>query len=87
MEVILKPIEVIVNFKKDGSVRPVRLRLIGDDTGYEVINVNRMVRYRQEKAGLAVQDIYTLTGIFEGMERMFEIKFDSGTGSWTLYRM
>lgn len=87
MEVVLKPAEVIVSFRKDGTVLPVRFRVITDDTGYETINVGKILRMRQEKVGKETHNIYTCSGVVNFRERLFELKFQENLSSWTLYRM
>lgn len=87
MEVILKAAEVIVSFKKDGTLLPLRFRVITDDTGYETINVTRILRKRQEKVGRECHNIYTCTGLINMREKIFELKYDELLGSWTLYRI
>ncbi len=87
MEVLLKPIEVVASFSKDGTLRPIRFRVITDDTGYETILVDCISRRRRERIGKVFIDIYTCLGKVMGREAPFELKYEISTGEWSLYRM
>lgn len=87
MDVLLKPIEVVASFSRDGTLRPIRFRVITDDTGYETILVSTISRRRREQIGKASLDIYTCLGSVMGRETPFELKYENTTGEWTLYRI
>lgn len=87
MEVLLKPIEVVAAFSRDGTLRPIRFRVITDDTGYETVMVKNISRRRRERAGKASIDIYTCLGSVMGRDTPFELKYEITTGEWSLYRM
>lgn len=87
MEVLLKPIEVVAAFARDGTLRPLRFRVITDDSGYATIQIKTISRRRREQAGRAAIDIYTCLGSVLGREAPLELKYEIATGEWSLYRM
>lgn len=87
MEVLLKPIEVVASFSKDGQICPLRFRVITDETGYSTVYINSISRRRRERTGKTFIDIYTCTGQVLGIEKLLELKYEISSGEWSLYRM
>lgn len=87
MEVKLNPIEIIVDFKKDGNLCPIRFRVMDDEAHYQVIHVRGVKRKWKTKVGREIFSFYSCKGIINNMDVEFELKFEPDRGQWTLYRM
>ena len=87
MEIRLNPIEVIVDFKKDGNLLPVRFRVMDDEAQYQTIYVKGIKRSWKQKFGKEIYDFYLCNGVINNVDVEFELKFESIYGQWTLYRM
>lgn len=86
MQVILRPVEMVAAFRRNGQLSPLRFRLL-TDRGYETIQIHGVQRVRREKAGLRLLDIFTCTAKVAGYDRLLELKYEVESGEWSLYRM
>lgn len=87
MEVYLRPIEAVVGFDRSGRLSPVRFRIFDDESNWTTVYIKSIVRRRREKIGREFIEIYTCTGLFNGAEKYFELRFEISTCKWSLYRM
>ena len=82
MRVLMKPIEMIAWFTKDGVLNPVRYKL--DD---KVIRVEQVTSRSEEKLAGNRMIIYRCQSELNGELRPFELKFELQTCKWFLFKM
>ena len=85
MKVVSKSIEVIAFFEKDGGVKPLRFRISEDDEE-KVIKINRVVNREIEKLAGNVMEKFVCIASVNGVERIFEIKYELLTKKWILFK-
>ena len=85
MKVVSKSIDVIAFFEKDGGVKPLRFR-ISEDEGEKVIKINRVVNREIEKLAGNVMEKFVCIASVNGVERIFEIKYELLTKKWILFK-
>ena len=78
MKVVSKSIDVIACFEKDGGVKPLRFRISED----EEEKVNREI----EKLAGNVMEKFVCIASVNGVERIFEIKYELLTKKWILFK-
>ena len=89
MKVVSKSIDVIACFEKDGGVKPLRFR-ISEDEEEKVIKINRVVnrvvnREIEKLAGNVMEKFVCIASV-NGVERIFEIKYELLTKKWILFK-
>ena len=85
MKVVSKSIDVIAFFEKDGGVKPLRFR-ISEDEEEKVIKINRVVNREIEKLAGNVMEKFVCIASVNGIERIFEIKYELLTKKWILFK-
>ncbi|KPU42133.1 hypothetical protein OXPF_39120 [Oxobacter pfennigii] len=86
MKVIVKPIEMVAWFTKDGSPTPVRFRLETPE-GYTVIKIDKILQKDIEKLAGNNTLVYKCQSLINGLERVFEIKYELRTCKWVLFKI
>ena len=82
MKVLMKPIEMIAWFTKDGVPNPVRYKL--DD---KVIRVEQVISKSEEKLAGNRMIVYRCQSEINGELRPFELKFELLTCRWFLFKI
>ena len=85
MKVVSKSIDVRACFEKDGGVKPLRFR-ISEDEEEKVIKINRVVNREIEKLAGNVMEKFVCIASVNGVERIFEIKYELLTKKWILFK-
>lgn len=85
MKVVAKPIQMIAWFNKDGSINPIRFKL--DEDGEKVIKVDRVLKTEKEKLAGNIMEKFTCSSCINGVEKVFELKYDSKTYKWILFKI
>lgn len=85
MKVVSKSIDVIACFEKDGVVKPLRFR-INEDEEEKVIKISRVVNREIEKLAGNVMEKFVCIASVNGVERIFEIKYELLTKKWILFK-
>ena len=85
MKAVSKSIDVIAFFEKDGGVKPLRFR-ISEDEEEKVIKINRVVNREIEKLAGNVMEKFVCIASVNGVERIFEIKYELLTKKWILFK-
>jgi hypothetical protein len=87
MKVVAKPIEMIAWFTKDGVPNPIRFKIEGEDEAVAVIKVDKIIEKDKEKFAGNPMMIFKCQSLIDGVERIYEIKFEVSTCKWILYKM
>lgn len=87
MEMKLNPIEVVVDFKKDGNLVPIRMRLIDDESQYQVIRFRSSRHLKRERIGKENLDFYFCNALINNKNTRIELKFENTRCQWSLYKM
>ncbi len=87
MKVIAKPIEMIAWFEEDGTPNPVRFKIVKEDGSNSVIKIDRVICKDKEKLAGNEMIIFRCQSIINGLERLFEIKYELRTCKWILFKI
>lgn len=87
MKVIVRPIEMICLFKLDGEPRPLRFRYKDDDESYKVIKIDKIFNKKLEKIAGYETIIFRCQSLINGIQKVFEIRFELKTNKWILYKI
>lgn len=86
MKVVMQPIEVVASFKLDGMSTPLKFRIMEDDSP-SVITVEQVCFRSEEKLAGNRMITFRCQSTFNGTLKVFELKFEPGTGKWFLYKI
>jgi len=82
MKILMKPIEMIAWFSKDGVPNPVRYKLDN-----QVIKVEQVILRSEEKLAGNRMIIFRCQSEINGELRLFELKYELQTCKWFLFKM
>ena len=83
----MRPIEMIAWFNEDNYPIPLRYRFRSEDKTNIVIKVDRILFREEEKLAGNRMILYRCESIINGVQRIFELKYEISTCKWYLYKM
>jgi len=86
MKVICKPIEMIAWFEKDGKIHPIKFRLKESDQN-KVIVIERIRCVKVEKFGGNLMHVFECESHIAGVLKIYEIKYETDTCKWVLFKI
>lgn len=84
MKVVAKPIQMIAWFNKDGSINPIRFKI--EEDVEKVIKIDRVLKTEKERLSGNIMEKFICSSIIDGIEKLYEIKYDSSTYKWILFK-
>lgn len=82
-----KSIEVIDWYLEDGTANLIRFRLKRDDESYQVIKIDKIIKRDLEKLAGNLRLVITCISVVDGIEKLFEIKYELASCKWILFKM
>ncbi|SET05600.1 hypothetical protein [Anaerobranca gottschalkii] len=86
MKVVMKPIDMIVWFNQEGKPRPIKYRFESEE-GNQVIKVDNVLTVNQERLAGNIMLIFKCQSIINGIEKIYELKYEKATCKWFLYKI
>ena len=86
MKVVSKKIEMIAYFKKDGKISPIKFRIEEEDK-CQVIKIGKIISTDLEKLCGNKMLVFTCSAVIDGVEKVFELKYDLEGCRWMLYKI
>lgn len=87
MKLIAKPIEMVAWFTQDGKIHPVRFRVLTDKEVWQTIKVNQIISVDHEKKAGNPVILYKCQSVIGGVCKIYELRYERNTCSWTLYKI
>lgn len=87
MRVLGKPIDVVAWFTKEGLPRPIRFRITNEEESETVMSVDKVVFSSREKLAGNHMLVFRCQGKLNGVERIYELKYELLTCKWILFKM
>lgn len=82
MKVVAKPISMITHHLEDGSINPIRFKM--ED---KVIKIDKIIKQEREKLAGNIMEKFLCSSTINGTEKIYEIKFDTKTYKWILFKI
>ncbi|BCZ47233.1 hypothetical protein psyc5s11_33000 [Clostridium gelidum] len=86
MKVVAKKIEMIAYFKKDGKITPIKFRIEEEDK-CQVIKIGKIISTDLEKLCGNKMWVFTCSAVVDGVEKIFELKYDFEGCRWVLFKI
>lgn len=87
MKIIAQPIEVISYTDSKGDLRPLRLRIKGQNETVKVIKVDKVIIKEFEKLAGNLMLVFKCQSLIDNVQKQFEIKYELQTCKWMLYKI
>ena len=87
MKVLMKQIEMIAWFNGEQFPVPLRFRIEAEDGSNLVVKIGRILFQEEEKLAGNRMVVYRCQGIFQGLEKIFELKYEILTCRWFLFKI
>ncbi len=87
MKVLMKPIEMIAWFTKDGYPIPLRYRLKDENDSNKVIKVGKVLFKEEEKIAGNRMILYRCESLINDSLKIFELKYEISTCKWFLFKI
>jgi hypothetical protein len=87
MKVLALPIEMVSYTDNKGVIKPIRFRLANEDESFKVIKIDKIVTKETEKLAGNVMVVYKCQSLVDGIQRIYEIKYELTTCRWILFKM
>ena len=84
MKSVAKSIKMIAWFDEDGKINPMKFKIEGEDEG-KVIHINRILNRELEKLAGNNMWKFTCSSIIDGIENVYQIKYDLLASKWLLF--
>ena len=84
MRRVAKSIKMIAWFDEDGKINPMKFKIEGEDEG-KVIYINRILNRELEKLAGNIMWKFTCSSIIDGIENVYQIKYDLLASKWLLF--
>lgn len=82
-----KPIEVVAWFTADGVPHPARFRYCDEEGANEVIKIDKIICKDREKFAGNEMMKFTCQSAINGVNKIFEIKYELNTCKWILFKI
>lgn len=87
MKVYMKPVKMIAWFTENGVLTPVRYQMLDENKENITINIDRVMQREEEKLAGNRMMIFKCQSMIDGMERLYELKYELGSCKWYLFKM
>lgn len=84
MRRVAKSIKMIAWFDENGKINPMKFKIEGEDEG-KVIYINRILNRELEKLAGNIMWKFTCSSIIDGIENIYQIKYDLLASKWLLF--
>lgn len=87
MKVIAKPIDIVLWVDKEGAITPVRFRIMNEENSAAVIKINKIICRDKERFNGNIMYIFKCQSYINGMQKIFELKYELETCKWMLWKI
>lgn len=87
MKVLMKSVDMICLSSSQGNITPLKFRFQEGDEEPRIIKIDRILDKKEEKLAGNRMLIYTVQSTLDGIERVFEMKYEIQTFKWYLYKL
>lgn len=87
MKVVAKPVEMVAWFENEGNINPVRFRMEDENNKYQVVKINKIFYRQKEKIAGNNMMVFKCSSVINGIEKIFELKYEMNTCKWILFKI
>jgi len=83
----MKSVDMICFNSSEGVITPIKFRIREEGQEPRIIRIDRIIDKKEERIAGNRMLVYTLQTTIDGIERIFEMKYEIQTFKWYLYKM
>jgi len=87
MKVLMKSVDMICLSSHDGTITPLKFRWREDGDESKIIKIDRIIDKKEEKLAGNPMLVFKVQSVVDGVERIFEMKYDIRKYTWYLYKL
>lgn len=87
MKVLMRPIEMIAWFTEQGIPNPIKYRTTLEDKSKVCVKVDRIITREEEKLAGNRMIVFKCESIIDGVERIYELKYELNSMKWYLFKI
>jgi hypothetical protein len=87
MKVVAKPIAMIAWFDRFGNPNPIRFRIEAEESEQVTIKIDRILQRAKEKLGGNHMIVFQCESCINGLDKIYELKYELSTCKWILYKI
>jgi hypothetical protein len=87
MRVVAKPIEVVCWTDISGNINPVRFKITNEDESNSVIKIDKVICVDKGKLAGNHMLVFKCQSIINGVEKIYEIKYELRTCKFILFKI
>jgi len=81
------PIEIIIITDVFGNIKPLRFRMQIQQKPYLVVNIDKIKTKNTLKICGIINQVCTCTSIINNIEKIYELRFNTKSCIWVLYKI
>ncbi len=86
MKVLMKTVDMIFLSTSEGAITPLKFRFTEGDQA-TTIRIDRIIERKEEKLAGNRMLVFTVQSVLNGIERIFEMKYEIQSFKWYLYKL
>ncbi len=86
MKVLMKTVDMICLSTSEGAITPLKFRFKEGDQS-TTIRIDRIIERKEEKLAGNRMLVFTVQSTLNGIERVFEMKYEIQSLKWYLYKL
>ena len=87
MKIVVKPIEMVAWTDTKGNINPVRFKITKDDESISVVKIDKVICVDKEKLAGNNMLVYKCQSVINGLDKLYEIKYELSSCRWILFKI
>jgi hypothetical protein len=87
MKILMRPIEVLAWFTREGVINPIRYRVTSEQSEPVVVKIDKVILRTEEKLAGKKMIIFRCQSVINGLQKVYEVKYEIDNCRWYLYKM
>lgn len=87
MKILMKPVDMIAYFTKDGIPYPLRYKVDWEDCENTTIKVNKILWHEEENLAGNKMIVFSCQSTINGLEKRYELKYELESCKWFLFKI
>ena len=87
MKIIAKQIDMLAVFERDGTVRPQRFRLVGDDETVRTVKVEQVITTTEARTGGIKAILFSCQSSIGNVMKRYELRYCVEEHRWELFKI
>lgn len=87
MKMVAQPVAMVAWFDKFGNPNPIRFAIEEKDTEQIIVKIDRILQRAKEKLVGNNMIVFKCQSCLDGVEKIYELKYELNTCKWMLYKI